>query len=430
MSKISEAVVSTISPKPPQPSRTRLRPRYAVPPRYRNRPYRIRNAICRVWELAGELDLTRSTVAVAQAILAAGVSDSNPEEKIFARKSTLASFSNVSEATVYRAINALSEAGFLVRERQPRLRDGSLDIAQLSLTRTFLELLGLVVDSENQGSTAGDAVTDNSAHESVGDELTTGSNAQLSVPQIGFDAGVIQAGSGGEDHGAVTEKRVGLRDGIYINNKEKPTATVNNQSDGPSFVVIEGRKIPKKLEWVIREKRLSFGQLFDLMKKAKAKSGQQVEAFIELRSERLRALATSNDCYRYLRKLIDDDIDAGYMLQQRAKKEQQQVKRAACKQAEAERLVWIRERDGWTFSNAQTGQTYTLNASSGLAMIGVDGLPGNETPIKIQGFFFKQLQAGVFPRWAPVVADRATAHERVQALSQRFKLGWGRGAVT
>ena len=152
MSKFQRASLNDSSDKPREVP-VRRRPAAAVPPQYRNRPPEIRVAIYRIWELAEELGLTRSMVAVLQALLAIGVNRNNPYQAIFASKKKLATLAKTSEASVYRALAKLSSDGLIVRYEQHRLADGSLDLSYCAITQTLATLLGLVADA-GQGITA------------------------------------------------------------------------------------------------------------------------------------------------------------------------------------------------------------------------------------------------------------------------------------
>ena len=133
-------------------SKKRLRDDVAVPARYRNRPSPVRVAIYRVWEKSSDLGLTRATARVLQAIIASGVSSSDPYAPVFAKKSTIAKLADCSEVTVYRAMTQLEKKGLIVRNSQMRLEDGMLDIGLVQITELLGVIAGLVSNASDDSS--------------------------------------------------------------------------------------------------------------------------------------------------------------------------------------------------------------------------------------------------------------------------------------
>lgn len=407
---------------------TRRRSSVAVPSKYRNRPTPIRVGIYRVWEMSADLGFTRSTTAVLQAILAAGVSVANPFNPVFARKRTFARMAEVSEATVYRALSDLERGGWIVRSRQPRLDDGSLDLAEIVITQKLACKIGLVVDAINAGNDNNEIFNGNSCCESFeSDTLATDRLLdEPSVESAPHDPVGRAPGTTG-----IALKNCNLRDGLRVGpiytgeQKVDPKASVNYQSARSSFVRIEGRSVAQELVWLITEKRLTFGGLFQLQVMAKQVPGQQLSDFVAYRSNRIRQLATTNDCYRYLKNLITQGLDAKYLCDQRAKRDHKVYRREQLNVASEKRSHWIRSRHGMVFVNPESNRTYEVNANHNLLNVGEEGKPLNVPSLKITSRFINEVEEGRLVRFIPEVkvTSREESVSRLADLRRILKRG-------
>ena len=385
-----------------RPAPCRRKPAVAFAACYRNRPTRIRQAIYRVWDHAHEIGGSRTTIPLLQAIVSC-VSRDAPFDPVFAKKEKLAAIAEISEASVYRGLNFLVEAGWIERMDQYRHDDGTLYIGELGITRKLAALLGLVdaivsTSTDNNGQDQGDSIPP--------DSLLPNTPAEMPA-KLPSKAPPNTAETGAQRANAV-EKTDGLSDGyIYtVDLGVHPKASVNNQSTVGGFVRMDGRSIPVELAWLITEERLSYGGLFSLMKQAKTVEGQQLSDFVALRAERLKQLKSVNDCYRYLHNLIGQGLDAKYLGRQ-AKKAEHRVERKSQRiEATRSREAWSRAHDGRTYSDQATGRTFTINASHGLAIVGKNGMPSNEPNIRINGPFIRAIESGKLQPFVPVVVPR------------------------
>lgn len=406
----------------------RRRPAVAVPARYRNRPSQVRVAIYKTWEVSASLGFTKSTTAVLQAIIAAGVAADDPLAPIFARKSTLAKMAECSEVTVYRAMRQLEDAGWISRSEQVRLDDGSMDIGLLSITKKLAALVGLCLEEEVHGS-----AEESKRSQDVDSEPVTVNNKEHSLtPNMAGSDGAPRAaalvGNGPQQDRADGEFGTQMKDGLIAGpiyrgeQRVDPKASVNYQSTRPGFVRIEGRSVAQELVWLIEEKRLTFGALFQLQTLAKRVPGQTLSDFVAYRSERIKQLPTTADCYRYLKKLISDGIDARYLCAQRAKQEHRVMRRQQRDTAAASRAAWCRARHEMTFLNTQTGVTYRINANHGLLELGENGLPTSKPNLAITSKFIKAVEEGrlvPFVREEPVI-NRELGNRRLDEMATKF----------
>lgn len=378
----------------------RRRPPVAVPLHYRNRPSPVRVAIYKVWEVSASFGFTKSTTAVLQAIIAAGVSADDPMAPIFARKATLAKMARCSEVTVYRAMRQLESGGWISRSEQVRLDDGLMDIGLLSITKKLAALVGLWLEEEIHSNTE----ETNRSHDVDSGQITVNNNnhsgPQSQAESEGVPAITHLVGNGPSqdrlDGKVGTKMKDGLTAGSIYRGEQKvyPKASVNYQSTRSGFVRIDGRSVAQELVWLIDEKRLTFGALFQLQTLAKQVPGQTLSDFVAYRSERIKQLTTTNDCYRYLKKLIADGIDARYLCAQRAKKEHRVMRRQQRDIAASSRAAWCRARHEMTFLNTQTGVTYRINANHELLEVGENGLPTSRPNLVITSKFIKAVEEG------------------------------------
>lgn len=400
--------------------RKRRRTDDAVPARYRNRPSRVRVAIYSVWDHSASLGFTKSTTAVLQAILAAGVSAENPYEPVFAKKATLAKLARCSEVTVYRAMRFLEESGWITRSSQERLEDGSMDIGLVSITEKLATLVGFIVSPTNQQcDTTDKGVVEPEANKTVIDTEAVAHGFQSNPRAEAVSSGrqdqnrLHRGTASGSSSGKMKDGLIGGP--IYTGERlVDPKASVNHQSTRQEFVRIEGRSVARELVWLIEEGRLTFGALFQLQTLAKQVPGQQLSDFVAFRSERIKQLSTANDCYRYLKKLITDGIDARYLCKVRAKQEHRVMRRQQRDDAASKRTAWCRARHEMTFINPVTKLTFKINANHGLLEVGENGMPSKRPNLKISSKFLRAVEEGRLVQFvrqeAPIDRDQGQRH--------------------
>ena len=410
-------------------SQNRRRSDVAVPGRYRNRPSPVRVAIYRVWERSADLGFTRATTRVLQAIIAAGVSADNPFNSVFAKKATLAALADCSQVTVYRAMNQLEKEGWIQREHQERLDDGMLDIGHIKITEKLAVLIGFVESVTSNLPSVGDNCGEQSVDKATNDhghiDGQTGqideAMASVQAPRRGNEGGLDRPAQGE----SATQMKHGMKDGPIYRGEQMvyPKASVNNQSTRRQFIRMDGRAVAQELVWLITEGRLTYGQLFKLQRLAKQVQGQELSDFVAYRSERLKQLTTTNDCYRYLKKFIDDGIDARYLCSQRAK-QQHRVKRSSQrKQLEDAVYIWAKAFDGRTLISKTTGKAYLIHAQSGTIELVCDGVPKNSS-MKLDRRFMRAVQAGkltplTVQQVKVVIAEKPISCQRTEDEYQR-----------
>lgn len=399
----------------------RRRPAVAFAARYRNRPARIRQAIYRVWECSEQIGGSKTTIALLQAIVSC-VSRDQPFDPIFAKKEKLATIADISAASVYRGLAYLVKTEWIQRLDQYRHDDGTLDIGELVITEKLAALLGLV-DGLLLTS------TDNNGQESDGAEQPEASSDIPSVQTLDT-LEKDRAQMPRETSKPKTDQhdlRDGLRGGSYIgvDLRVHPKASVNYQSTDARYVRMDGRSVPVELAWLISESRLRYGQLFKLMKLAKQVAGQKLSDFIALRGDRLKQLNSTNDCYRYLKNLIDQGIDAKFLAANNRKAEHRVARKAQCTEAAEKRNRWIRLHDGKLFKDAQTGRIYSVSAAGSHAYACNEKGDLTNATHKITGRFISLVEGGRLQPFSRTVVtvDAGMVVERAGSLLKMLRMG-------
>lgn len=390
--------------------RGRRRSGVGMPSTYRSRPSSIRVAIYRVWEHSGEMGLTRATTRVLQAIIASGVSVSDPFSPVFAKKATLAKLAGCSEVTVYRALKELERNGWISRVQQERLNDGMMDIGIVSITHKLalrIELIAITEPNSVDLKKLEPFPTGAMAHGVGGSKQSnkgeliaenTGGNHAMAASKVEFKAPVVAKMKGG------------LKDGSIYKEEHKvyPKASVDYQSTQDLFVSLDGRKVAKELVWLISENRLTFGQLFKLQVLAKQVPGQTLSDYVAYRSERLKQLGTSNDCYRYLKKFIDDKIDAKYLVADRDRKAHRANRNGQRQRINEKCRDWAKAYDGKIFESQRTGAKYMVHAASGTIEL-IETNNNKKTIYRIDRRFMRAVQSGLLTTYVRSVSTYGEA---------------------
>lgn len=391
-----------------------------------------------MWEHAADCGFTRATTAVLQAIIATGVSIDDPYDPIFAKKSTLARLAECSEVTVYRAMRRLEEDGWIRRAQQVRLEDGVLDVGLITVTEKLVDLIGLndsclskePVTTSDETSTNGSSENYQSVSSKGGNceavENTSCPHSTACVEQLIARETIEE--SRGRNAISSEPMKDGLKDGpIYTHERlVYPKASVDTSPRASEFVRMDGRSVARELVWLITEGRLTYGQMFRLQTLAKqAPGGQRLSDYVALRSQRLMQLSTTNDCYRYLKTLISQELDARFLCAQRAKSDHRVYRRKQRTEATETRNQWIRARHGSVFVNTATGRTFEVNANHGLLNVGIEGRPSKEPCLKITRRFIRAVETGELVRFIPKrdCIDREDSVSRLTAALQILKRG-------
>ncbi|WP_157763915.1 helix-turn-helix transcriptional regulator [Paraburkholderia aromaticivorans] len=213
-------------------------------------PGKIANALVVVYEGFTDIDLSENHRRVLACLIRYGVSQHNPTCDIWIKKSTVAQRLGVNEATVYRALAVLQNAGLIERDDQGRIGRALKLVAFVRLTAEAVRRLGLL------------------------------------PTERGRDIAPVQD----------------------VNKNPKQSSLKNQPGRGPgSFCKISGRTVPADLAWLHTDNELSLSGLFSLMKKAR-QAGTRLSNVVAHAAKSLGALR-GRELFAYLSSLISLPLD-------------------------------------------------------------------------------------------------------------------------
>ncbi|HEX7934226.1 MAG TPA: helix-turn-helix domain-containing protein [Paraburkholderia sp.] len=238
-------------------------------------PGKIANAIVIAYEGLHDVQLSENHRRVLACLIRYGVNQHNPRCDIWIKKSTIAQRLGINEATVYRALTLLQNAGLIERDEQGRVGRALKLVAFVRLTQEAVRRLGLLPS------------------------------------QLRRDIAPVQD----------------------VNKNPKQSSSKNQPSQGPgSFCKISGRTVPTDLAWLHTDNDLSLSGLFSLMKKAR-QAGTRLSHVVAHATKVLCALR-GRELFAYLSSLISLPLDfeaiARVKLAEAAKAEAQQREAREC----------------------------------------------------------------------------------------------------
>src|SRR5690349_1055571 len=106
-------------------------------------PERILRAIALVYESDGLRTLHITNRQVLATLVRFALNQKDPSALAFIKKATIAQHLGISEATVYRALGALENAGLIERERQRRTRAQLEVVGRIGFSAKLLRCIGI-----------------------------------------------------------------------------------------------------------------------------------------------------------------------------------------------------------------------------------------------------------------------------------------------
>lgn len=213
-------------------------------------PGRIANAIVIAYEGLNDVQLSENHRRVLACLIRYGVNRHNPRCDIWIKKSTIAQRLDINEATVYRALTVLQNAGLIERDEQGRVGRALKLVAFVRLTEEAVRRLGLLPEPFRR------------------------------------DLAPVQD----------------------VNKNPKQSSSKNQPSQGPgSFCKISGRTVPSDLAWLHLDNDLTLSGLFSLMKKAR-QAGTRLSHVVAHATKALSALR-GRQLFAYLSSLISLPLD-------------------------------------------------------------------------------------------------------------------------
>ncbi|WP_244222891.1 helix-turn-helix transcriptional regulator [Cupriavidus lacunae] len=241
----------------------------------------------------------------------------DPTSLAFIKKATIARHLAISEATVYRALGALEDAGLIERERQQRTRAQLEVVGRIGFTAKLLQCIGL-----------------------AGREL--GYAEPRTVSDVSRSSAACLAPVSG------------------VNN---PKQSSTKKHSGPrAFVQIDDRAVPIDLAPLVRDQELSTSALFLLMRLAR-EAGHRLSDVVSAAGHVLGPLR-GRELFAYLKSLLGKPIDYSYVV--RTRNAQEDERRATAAQAAQDRLevAQLIERYRGRRVSAPDGRIYEVDSAS------------------------------------------------------------------
>lgn len=280
-------------------------------------PARILRAIALVYESDGLRALHITSRQVLATLIRFALNQKDPTALAFIKKSTIAQHLAISEATVYRALGALEDAGLIERERQQRTRAQLEVVGRIRFTAKLLHCIGV-----------------------------TGVQLWAADPPTGHDEPQSSATSLAQVSG--------------VNNHQQ--SSTKKHPERGAFVQIADRAVPIDLAPLVRDQELKTSALFLLMRLAR-EAGQRLSDVVSAAGHALGALR-GRELFAYLKSLLGKSIDYGHVV--RTRKVQEDERHAADARADQDRqeIIQLVERYRGRRVPAPDGRIYEVDSAS------------------------------------------------------------------
>ncbi|WP_316157720.1 helix-turn-helix domain-containing protein [Cupriavidus sp. BIC8F] len=301
----------------PNPVATDDRQPKAVRLDARELPEQILKAIALVYESDGLRTLHITNRQVLATLVRFALNQKDPSALAFIKKATIAQHLGISEATVYRALGALEDAGLIKRERQQRTRAQLEVVGRIGFCAKLLRCIG------------------------------------IASPQL---QSTVHVPACSDESGAST--RIAPVSGV---NKAIQSSTKKHPGPG-SFLLIDGRTVPVDLAPLVSDQALKMSALFLLMKLART-AGHRLSDVVSAAGNALRALR-GRELFAYLKSLLEKPVDYGHVVRTWKLREDEERAAEARAAQERQQIAELVERYRGKRVSAPDGSTYEVDSAS------------------------------------------------------------------
>ncbi|AQV99494.1 DNA-binding protein (plasmid) [Cupriavidus necator] len=338
-------------------------------------PERILRAIALVYESDGVRALHITSRQVLATLIRFALNQKDPTSLAFIKKATIARHLAISEATVYRALGALEDAGLIERERQQRTRAQLEVVGRIAFTAKLLQCIGLA------------------GRELGYPEPRTGSDESRSC------SACLAPVSG-------------------VNN---PKQSSTKKHSGPrAFVQIHDRAVPIDLAPLVRDQELTTSALFLLMRLAR-EAGHRLSDVVSAAGHVLGPLR-GRELFAYLKSLVGKPIDYGHVV--RTRKAQEDERRATAAQAAQDRLevAQLIERYRGRRVSAPDGRIYEVDSAS-IVITEANGRRNSLGHDQARAWLIEmdRAAAGLSPAFPPPRSTKRSSSAMADAAIQRLR---------
>jgi len=280
-------------------------------------PEPILRAIALVYESDGLRTLHITNRQVLAALVRFALNQKDPSALAFIKKATIAQHLGISEATVYRALGALEDAGLIERERQQRTRAQLEVVGRIRFSAKLLRCIG-IASRQLQSTVHVSACADES-----------GASTRLAP--------------------------------VSDVNKTMQSSTKKHPGPG-SFLLIDGRAVPMDLAPLVRDQALKLSALFLLMKLARA-AGHRLSDVVSAAGRALKALR-GRELFAYLKSLLEKPVDYGHVVRTRKLREDEERAAEARVTQERQQIAELVARYRDKRVSGPDGLTYEVDSAS------------------------------------------------------------------
>ncbi|CAG9183490.1 hypothetical protein LMG23994_05144 [Cupriavidus pinatubonensis] len=280
-------------------------------------PERILKAIALVYESDGLRALHITNRQVLATLVRFALNQQDPSALAFIKKATIAQHLGISEATVYRALGALEDAGLIERERQQRTRAQFEVVGRIGFSAKLLRCIG------------------------------------IASPQL---QSTVHIPACSDESGAST--RIAPVSGV---NKAMQSSTKKHPGPG-SFLLIDGRVVPMDLAPLVRDQALKMSALFLLMRLART-AGHRLSDVVSAAGNALTPLR-GRELFAYLKSLLEKPVDYGHVVRTRKLREDEERAAEARATQERQQIAELVEKYRGKLVSASDGSTYEVDSAS------------------------------------------------------------------
>ncbi|AEI83201.1 replication initiation protein RepA (plasmid) [Cupriavidus necator N-1] len=330
-------------------------------------PERILRAIALVYESDGLRTLHITNRQVLATLVRFALNQKDPSALAFIKKATIAQHLGISEATVYRALGALENAGLIERERQRRTRAQLEVVGRIGFSAKLLRCIG-IASPQFQSTVHVPARSDESR--------TSACLASVS--------------------------------GV---NKTMQSSTKKHPGSGSSLR-IDGRAVPMDLAPLVRDQSLKMSALFLLMRLART-AGHRLSDVVSAAGNALGPLR-GRELFAYLKSLLERPVDYGHVVRTRKLREDDERAAEARATQERQQIAELVERYRGKRVSAPDGSTYEVDSAS-IVITDANGHRSSLAHDRARAWLIEldKVAGGL----APAVAQPAQARQRSSVVA-------------
>ncbi|WP_249678598.1 helix-turn-helix domain-containing protein [Cupriavidus necator] len=329
-------------------------------------PERILRAIALVYESDGLRTLHITNRQVLATLVRFALNQKDPSALAFIKKATIAQHLGISEATVYRALGALEDAGLIERERQRRTRAQLEVVGRIGFSAKLLRCIGIASpqlqstvhvparsdESRTSACLASVSGVNKTMQSSTKKHPGSGSSLRIDGRAVPMDLAPLVRDQ------SLKMSALFLVSGV---NKTMQSSTKKHPGSGSSLR-IDGRAVPMDLAPLVRDQSLKMSALFLLMRLART-AGHRLSDVVSAAGNALRPLR-GRELFAYLKSLLEKPVDYGHVVRTRKLRDDGERAAEARAMQERQQVAELVEMYRGERVSAPDGSTYEVDSAS------------------------------------------------------------------